>query len=388
MNVAQGCPVCGSGNAREFLRRYAVPVHQNLVLATREEALHVTRGELALTACADCGFVFNSAFDGSKLAYGADYDNTQSHSPYFANYMADLADHLVDKEGVRNSQIVEVGCGKGAFLRLLVDDPAHGNSGIGFDPSYVGPESCLGGRLRFDRRFYDEACADVPANVVVCRHVIEHVPSPLELLRAVRRALGNARSPRIYFETPCVEWILSNRVIWDFFYEHCSLFTASSLRTAFERTGFVVRSVKHIFGGQYLWLEAGLADESSEIFADAGGIPMLGVQFALAEKQLRLDWRARIARLADMGKVAIWGAGAKGSTFAYLVDPENDLIDCLVDLNPNKQGKFVPGTGHPIVGVAELVERGIRFAILMNPNYRKENEALLTAAGITVQLIE
>jgi SAM-dependent methyltransferase len=388
MIAAQTCPVCGGGNVQEFLRRSAVPVHQNLVLATREEALHALQGELALTACADCGFVFNSAFDGSKLAYGADYDNTQSHSPYFAGYMADLAGHLVGKEDVRNSRIVEVGCGKGVFLRLLVDDPAYGNSGIGFDPSYVGPEFGLGGRLRFERRFYDEACADVPADVVICRHVIEHVPSPLELLRAVRRALGNATSPRIYFETPCVEWILSNRVIWDFFYEHCSLFTAASLRTAFERSGFVVRGVRHVFGGQYLWLEAGLGDESSEILTDAGGIPMLGVQFALAEEQLRMEWRARIVRLAGMGKVAIWGAGAKGTTFAHLVDPESNLIDCLVDLNPNKQGKFVPGTGHPIVGVAALAARGIRFAILMNPNYRKENEALLAAAGITVQLIE
>ncbi len=363
-------------------------MHQNLVLASRQDALQVTRGDLVLTVCHECGFVFNCAFDGSKLAYGEDYDNTQSHSPYFARYMADLAKHLVDEEGVRNHCIVEVGCGKGVFLRMLVADPATGNSGIGFDPSYVGPESDLGGHLRFERCFYDEACADLPADIVVCRHVIEHVPQPLELLRAVSRALVNAHSPRIYFETPCVEWIVRNRVIWDFFYEHCSLFTASSLRTAFERAGFAVRSVRHVFGGQYLWLEAGLANKSGEIFSDAGEIPGLGRQFAIAEEQLRFDWHAHIERLADAGKVAVWGAGAKGTTFVNLVDPESNLIDCVVDLNPNKQGKFVPGTGHPIVGVEMLAKRGVHSAILMNPNYREENEALLTAAGITVQLIE
>ncbi len=388
MSTVLDCPICSSGNVHEFLRRGTVPVHQNLVLPTREDALRVTRGELALMMCVDCGFVFNSAFDGSKLAYGADYDNTQSHSPYFAHYMTALAGQLVNEDGVRNSHIVEVGCGKGAFLRLLVEDPAYGNSGIGFDPSYVGPESDLGNRLRFERRFYDETCTNVPADVVVCRHVIEHVPQPLELLGAVRKALRNTRSPRIYFETPCVEWILRNQVIWDFFYEHCSLFTAASLRTAFERAGFAVQGVQHVFGGQYLWLEAGLANEASEVVADTSELFALGQEFAMAEERLRSSWRIRIEQLASVGKVAIWGAGAKGTTFAHMVDPDNTLIDCLVDINPNKQGKFVPGTGHPIVGIKELGTRGVHTAILMNPNYREEDAALLAASGITLQLIE
>ena len=388
MNGAIACPVCERREARIFLRREQVPVHQNLVLSTREEALRVTRGDLVLAACGACGFVFNSAFDSGKLAYGENYDNTQSHSPYFARYMAQLAHHLVHDEGVRGSRIVEVGCGKGLFLRMLVTDAECANTGVGFDPSYVGPDMELEGRLRFERRFYDESCADVPADVVVCRHVIEHVPDPLELLRAVRRALGKARSPRIYFETPCVEWILRNRVIWDFFYEHCSLFTAASLRTAFERTGFAVKSVGHVFGGQYLWLEAGLSAGEHAPRLEPGGIAALGAEFAQAESNLRAGWRERVERLAARGKVAIWGAGAKGTTFAHLLDPQSEIIDCLVDLNPGKQGRFVPGTGHCIVDVPGLAARGVHTAILMNPNYRQENEALLASAGLTVELVE
>lgn len=386
--VTHQCPVCTSNTAHEFFQRITVPVHQNLVLSTRNDALRVTQGDLVLVVCADCGFVFNKAFDGGKLSYGADYDNTQSHSPYFARYMAELAEHLVRDGGVTNSRIVEVGCGKGIFLRMLVDNSDYGNSGIGFDPAYVGPMSDLDGRLRFERRFYDEACADVPADVVVCRHVIEHVPEPVELLHAVRKALRNAISPRIFFETPCVEWILRNQVIWDFFYEHCSLFTASSLSTAFERAGFVVKDVHHVFGGQYLWLEAGLAHGAINIHKNAGGVPQLAEQFRISEERLRREWRTRIEQLKGKGKVAVWGAGAKGTTFVHMVDPENTLIDCLVDLNPNKQGKFVPGTGHSIVGIDELKKRGIYAAILMNPNYREENKALLAAAGMKLQFIE
>jgi hypothetical protein len=388
VTAALACPVCDGTDARPFLSRRGVPVHQNLPLASQEQALRVPRGDLEMAACGHCGFVFNAAFDPRKLSYGEAYDNTQSHSPYFSRYMAELARHLLEEEGVRDSLVVEVGCGKGDFMRLLVADPRHGNRAVGFDPSYVGPDEDLGGRVRFERRYYDESCADVPADVVVCRHVIEHVPRPLQLLGAVRKALAGARSPRIYFETPCVEWILRNRVIWDFFYEHCSLFTASSLRTAFARAGFAVRGVKHVFGGQYLWIEAALDPETGAGGASAGDVGTLGAAFAREEARLRDEWRSRVAALSRSGAVAIWGAGAKGTTFAHLVDPGRELIDCVVDLNPNKQEKFVPGTGHAIVGVPALGRRGVRHAILMNPNYRAENEALLAAAGSTVELVE
>ncbi len=214
------------------------------------------RGDLDLQVCQGCGFVFNRRFDPARLAYEQDYDNTQSHSAVFDAYLDRHVAELVQQEGVRDAQVVEVGCGKGHFLRKLVAYPGSGNRGLGFDPSYRGALSELDGRLRFERRFYDAQCAQTPADVVVCRHVIEHVADPLALLRAVRAALRERPQARVFFETPCVRWILRNQVLWDFFYEHCSLFSAASLRSAFERTGFEVLQVRPVFGDQYLWLEA------------------------------------------------------------------------------------------------------------------------------------
>ena len=59
----------------------------------------------------------------------------------------------------------------------------------------------------------------------------------------------------------------------------------------------------------------------------------------------------------------------------------------MIDINPNKQGKYIPGTGHPILGVSALKERGIKNALLMNPNYQQENLKLLAQAGIETQLV-
>ncbi|MDD5107852.1 MAG: hypothetical protein PHC49_19830, partial [Desulfuromonadaceae bacterium] len=106
------------------------------------------------------------------------------------------------------------------------------------------------------------------------------------------------------------------------------------------------------------------------------------------EHLLCMEWLDKLSDLQQYGKIALWGAGAKGATFANLIDPACRLIDCIVDLNPNKQGGFVPGTGHPIIAPKELVKRNVRCAILMNPNYRSENMQLLAEANIAIDLID
>jgi len=388
------CPVCGGGELEPFIFRTQVPVHQNRVFPTRQLARAATRGDLAMQVCRCCGFVFNRSFDASCLEYEQDYDNTQSHSGVFDDYLDRRVEDLVLRQGVRDAQVVEVGCGKGHFLRKLVAYPNSGNRGLGFDPSYRGPLSDLGARLRFERRFYDAQCAQIPADVVVCRHVIEHVGDPLALLRAVRAALSERPQARVFFETPCVQWIVRNKVVWDFFYEHCSLFCAASLQRAFELSGFDVLQVSHVFGDQYLWLEArpaigpdtGMGDRPHD--GAASELADLALSHGASEtSQLRL-WSEALARWRIDGPVALWGAGAKGVTFAHLLDPHTQHIDCVVDINPSKQGGHVAGSGHAIVAPSELLRRHVSTVILMNPNYRGEVQTTLDALQCTARLID
>ena len=382
------CPVCGSDSLSEFLSRKQVPVHQNLLMRDQEAAVNIPRGDLALLVCHDCGFIFNSAFDPQKIMYGEDYENTQACSPSFSEYLDGLVRRMIVDQDVRDCHVVEVGCGNGLFLRKLVAYDGAGIHGSGFDPSYRGADSELDGRLKFSARYYDAECADVPADVIVCRHVIEHVPRPLKMLEDIKTALAHAPKARIFFETPCVEWILANLVVWDFFYEHCSYFSAASLSTAFLAAGFEIQSVEYVFEGQYLWLEATLPKEMPRVEKRPGTVVAQARRFAQLENKLKEDWGRKIRALATADKVALWGAGAKGVTFANLIDGSRQLIDCVVDLNPLKQGHYVPGTGHPIVSYEELTPRNVSTAILMNPNYREENLALLRAAQADVRLID
>jgi 2-polyprenyl-3-methyl-5-hydroxy-6-metoxy-1,4-benzoquinol methylase len=382
----KACPICGSDFINIFLRRPKVPVHQNLLIKDQESATNVTYGDLELAVCQECSFIFNRNFEPAKLSYGLDYDNSQTCSPLFKQYLESLAHDLVFEKSLQNSRIVEVGCGNGFFLRKLVAAGA-GNVGYGFDPSYCGPRSEFEGRLKFESSYYGPGCPGVPADVVICRHVIEHIADPLNLLRIIKDNLNNSRA-RIFFETPDVEWILRHRAFWDFFYEHASYFSRHSLTTAFQAAGFEVKTIKPVFAEQYLWLEATRPITAPEVTKSPGSLPQLAQEFALVDRDLRRAWTSKIQSLAEKGGIALWGAAAKGTTFANLIDPHRQWITGLVDINPNKQGRYIAGSGHPIINYNEIPKYNIKSIILMNPNYRDENLALLREIGLDIGLID
>jgi len=380
--MKDACPVCGSRALSAFIERRAVPVHQNMLMPQREAARAIPRGDIALRACADCGFVANAAFRSDLLLYGEGYDNTQIASPSFDRYVDGLVARLIE-DGVTGKRVVEAGCGKGFFLKRLC---LRGNNvGTGFDPSYEGPESEAEGRVRYRRVFYGREHA-VEADVVVCRHVIEHVPDPVGFLRDIRGALEASERAVVYFEMPALEWILAGGVVWDFFYEHCSYFTAASLRNTFRRAGFRPLEVQRVFGEQYLLIKAVLSDEDEPLEAPTAEHGRLLEKYQKDEAEQMERWRARVEEIAARGRLAVWGAGAKGITFVNLVDPEARRIQCLFDVNPAKQGHYAPGTGHPILSPGDTESRSISDAVVMNPNYLEEARQMAKGLGLMLEL--
>lgn len=387
--TSYSCPLCGTACEQVFLARDGVPVHQHQTLADADAVQRAAVGSLRMVACNHCGFTFNGAFDASLLSYDESYDNTQNCSSHFDAYQDALIDDIVARCGLQGATIVEIGCGKGHFLKKLVEKAGAGSRGIGFDPTYVGPDTALEGRLRFERSFYGPNSLTAPVDVVICRHVIEHISDPAQFLRTIRTTLDQSPNALVIFETPCVAWILRHQVVWDFFYEHCSLFTAESLGWVFSQTGFTVETVKHVFGDQYLWLEARVSQEAHDAdVPDAAELNALADAYREAEADLRTRLHATVKTLAEQGGVALWGAGAKGVTLANLIDRDGSLIRYLVDLNPVKQGRYIPGSGHQIVSPAHLADAPVRHALLMNPNYRAEVESLLASLKVPTNIVD
>jgi ubiquinone/menaquinone biosynthesis C-methylase UbiE len=369
-----------------FLERLQVPVQQNNLYKTNQEAKNCLKGDLRMTFCSDCGFVYNAAFEPKLMKYSSDYNNTQEASGHFLDHLKTMKKRMI-KAGVTNSAIVEVGCGKGYFLETLIEDLNLNNQAIGFDPSYEGDLIKYDGRLRFIKHYFDSKCEQLKADSLVCRHVIEHVPEPLLFLKEIKAALNGSKDCRLFFETPCVDWIFKTKTIWDFFYEHCSLFNTQSLAFLFRKAGYQVTNIESVFSDQYLWLEA-KNDSSFEMKPEEPDQTQKYLsEFIRYEKQQTELWQNFLNQNFQNNKIAVWGAGAKGVTFVNLFDKDARMVECIIDVNTAKQNRYVAGTGHLVTDFSEIQNRNIQQIIVMNPNYENEIQNLLTKHNISAKLI-
>ncbi len=328
--------------------------------------------------------IFNVSYDPAVIGYGPGYENSLHCSPSFQQYAVDLARRLVDTYGVRNGTVVEIGSGKGEFLSLLCHEGS--NYGIGYDPSYTGEsDDVAGGDIRFVPALWDGEVAK--ADLVCCRHVLEHLESPRHLVTSLAHALGGKSV--IYVEVPDASYMLRSAAIYDVIYEHYSYFSSAPLRRLFADGGFDVRHVGTSFGDQYLFLEATRAGHhrATEEIQPPADLPELVGRFEERFTQAVETWADRLLELETGGrKVALWGSGSKGVTFLNVV-PGGEHVQSVVDVNPRKHGRFIPGTGQEIVPPTALAEEAVDAVILMNPLYRAEIAGQLTSLGLSPELL-
>lgn len=384
MKDKKSCPVCMTYEFDDLLIRNSIPVHQNWPASTREDAINTPKGELHLVNCRNCGFISNIEFDIEKLAYGKGYENAQNYSAYFEKYLLGLADYLIKEKNVRNSTILEIGCGNGFFLKQLVSDPQNNNFGIGFDPSYDGPKDLE--RMHIVNDYFNGQHIDYSIDVVISRHVIQHISQPVLFLKKIHDLLQVNPKATIFIETPNIEWSIKNRTIWDYTFEQCSYFSKDTLSLALNNAGFEVLKIQEVFGGLYLWAEATpLSDKM--IQKKSTDRKLQSNNFARELEEELNHWKKRIDELSKKGNVCFWGAGAKGATLANIIDPECTKINCVIDVNPKKWNKYITGTGHLIISPEMLKDRKIDFAIVMNPNYISEIKSFVENNGLNINLI-
>jgi hypothetical protein len=378
------CPACGAGETRPSLHVRDVPAECNLLLGSEAEARAVPRGDIVLALCGRCGLIWNTRFDPGLLSYDTWYENSLWASPLFAAYGRHLAERLIERYGIRGKTIMAIGCGRGEFLWLLCR--LGNNRGIGIDPacdpSDVPPD--------IDVRLIAEEFSDrhrFDADLVVCRHVFEHLKEPRAFLDTVRRTIGGRTSTAVYFEVPNSMFVFHDGSVWDLIYEHCSYFTEPSLRWLFEAAGFDVHDLYQSFGGQFLGLEAfpGLAEDAPP--PDTRELEAALQAFEATYRAVVEEWADRLAGWRRRGlRVAVWGMGSKGVTFLNTV-PGAASIETVVDINPRKQGHHVAGTGQRILTPDQLAERGADVVIAMNPLYREEIGGDLDALGIHADVV-
>jgi hypothetical protein len=367
-----------------------VPTNSCILLETRAEALAYPRGDIRLAFCPDCGFVFNAAFDQRLTEYSGRYEETQGFSPTFSAFHERLAASLVDRYGLRGKELIEIGCGKGEFLKLLCD--LGDNRGLGFDPGYseARGEALGASRFRVVRDFFSERHTSHKADFVACKMTLEHIPQPQPFIEAatetVRRPAGV-----VFIQVPESLRILRTCAIEDIYYEHCSYFTAGSLGRLLEASGFAVARVDVEYGDQYLTVEA--------MPRPTGGAVGSGAPRDLEEMAALVDsfpersrrkismWADRMDGWRRSGKrVAIWGSGSKGVSFLTSVPGASEGTAFAIDINPYRQGFFMAGTGQQIVSPQALSELRPDVVVVMNEVYVPEISRTLDSLGIAPEI--
>lgn len=331
---------------RVLYQQDGFPVFQNRIYKTAEEAMNCPKGNLRIVEDTDTGLVFNAAFQSELMVYDECYQNEQAVSSIFRKHLDKVA--CLIEQTMGRDRLVEVGCGKGFFLELLL---ANEFDVTGFDPTYEGSNP------RVRRRYFAPGAME-EAQGLILRHVLEHIENPVGFLEQLKIANGNRG--KIYIEVPCFDWICTHRTWFDIFYEHVNYFRLSDFDRMF---GHIIDSGRS-FGGQYLYVVADLSslrkpqpDENDRVVFPA-------------------DFTSTIIEppRIDPQRVAIWGGASKGVIFALLKERAGFPVHAVIDINPAKQGKYLPGTGlmvqSPRAALANLPKSSVIY--VMNSQYLKE----------------
>jgi 2-polyprenyl-3-methyl-5-hydroxy-6-metoxy-1,4-benzoquinol methylase len=330
-----------------------VPVLQNIVFLTEEDAINSEFGYIQIEQNQENGIFENILFDDDKLIYDHNYDNEQSNSLIFQNHLQNVIE--VIQPYLIGKKVIEVGCGKGHFFKKL----SELNIDIyGCDPTYEGDDA------RIYKKFFSKEL-NLNGDLIILRHVLEHIKNPIEFISYISNC--NQNKGLIYIEVPDFNWIVKNQTYFDLFYEHVNYFRPCDFQIMFNKI------IKHgnFFNGQYQYIIADLANfiKPSKFIKSKETINISLDKLVKLVNEL-INYRDK--------NIYIWGAASKGVIANLHLSNNNIKVSALIDINPNKQNRYSALTGTKIISPKEFKLIGQNAILLIaNPNYEKEIKAEL-----------
>ncbi len=391
MSVSPVCPNCLLGHIQVFHEAPGVPANSCILLSSYAAALRYPSGDIRLGYCRRCGFIGNIAFDPRLTEYSERYEETQGFSPTFKRFHRQLADDLIARYTLEHKKILEIGCGKGEFLMLLCEGGR--NTGIGFDPSYLPARNVAdnSGNVSFVRDFYSEQYAGHSADFICCKMTLEHIAAPARFMATVRKAIAGDLNTQVFFMLPEARRILQDCAFEDIYYEHCCYFTPYSLCYLFSLAGFDVLETSDVYDGQYLCIFARplAAQEPGPLPAhrdELRELSSLVAEFPRKFEAKKKHWQHIVDQHQQRGdKLILWGSGSKAVSFLTTLQV-GTAVEYVVDVNPNRHGYFMPGTGQKIIAPESLASYQPDAVLVMNAVYRGEITQDLAAMGLRPQI--
>jgi len=356
------CPACSHNVAVPFFRS-TQPLATLAFPDTVEEAESLARHRLDFVRCVGCGHVFNQRFSYGRVPYAKKPNLMFNRSRNWSSFIRQARDTILSRLP-STPTVVEIGYGDGSFLAAMADGRPEGRC-IGFDPHEV-PVHHAGITFRaelFDPMVHIE---ELQPDVVISRHVLEHLTSPLSFLQRMSFACSlTGQSPLLYLEVPCIDNLLTSGRTVDLYYEHSSQFTTRSFTTMLTRSGLAIETIEHGYGGEVIYALARVAPSP-----DSVAIAEEAARYVAVTRRAKRTIGRQLDALCAAGKtLAIWGGTGKSAAFINHYGLDRRRFPMVVDSDPDKVDTHVPGAGQQIRFRDALLETP-HDIILIPPQWR------------------
>ena len=352
---------------------------------------------LRLVFCRACGLLQITETVAPETLF-RQYAYFSSFSDTLLDSSRALAQRLIERCQLHSGSLVlEAGSNDGYFLRHFA---RRGIPVLGIDPARNVADEAQARGVPTLAEFFGIPLAErlvaegKQADVFVANNVLAHVPDLNGFVQGIARVLKPQGVASIEF--PYVVDMIQRLEFDTIYHEHLCYFSLGVAQSLFSRYGLSIVDVERlgIHGGSLRLTVRHVGAQS----------PEARVRALLEEEQaLRVDrpdfYRGFDERVANLKhrlvtllsglksldkRLAGYGAAAKGTTLLNYCGIGRDMLDYVVDRNPHKQGRFLPGTHLPIHSPQRLLEDHPDYVLLLTWNFADEileQQAAFRAAG-------
>lgn len=320
---------------------------------------------LRVAVCSSCWLVQTEDFTDREEFFSEDYAYFSSFSTGWLDHSRRYVEAMRDRFALdAGSLVVEVAANDGYLLQYV---KAAGIGALGVEPTHSTAEAARAKGIEIVEEFFGVALAERlvaegrSADLTAANNVLAHVPDINDFVSGFARILK--QDGVATFEFPHLLEMVTHGQFDTVYHEHYSYLSLTAVDRIFAVNGLQVFDVEHIptHGGslRVYAQRANMGTRPRE--ATVERILATEAERGIATLGFYRGFQTRIDRLKDEfvrflldakrdgQKVAAYGAAAKGNTLLNFAGVRRDLLPWVVDRNPAKAGKFMPGSRIPIV---------------------------------------
>lgn len=343
---------------------------------------------LRILVCESCWLVQTEDHAGREALFTDDYAYFSSFSSSWLAHSRRYVDAMIGRFGLgKDSMVAEIAANDGYLLQYVKD---AGIACYGVEPTASTAQAARDRGIDIVQRFFGVELGDEltesgrAADLIAANNVLAHVPDINDFVSgfaALLKPQGVAT-----FEFPHLLRMVQEGQFDTVYHEHYSYLSLTAVSRIFTANGLSVFDVEHLstHGGSLRVfaqrLDTGKHETSAEVARTLDEEQRAGVArrdfyacFQQQAERVKNDLLAFLVELRRGGKrIAAYGAAAKGNTLLNFAGVRPDLLPYVVDLNPAKQGKYLPGSHIPIVAEARLREDRPEYILILPWNLKTE----------------